>query len=307
MEAAIALDGLYKRYGSLTAVDGITLSIGARQLYGILGPNGAGKSTLIKLMTGLLEPDQGKVQIAGSMAGRHGSVGLCPQELVVWEELTVREQLLFIAAMHQVPRRTAVRRAEELLAALGLAEKEHERAAALSGGMKRRLNMMLALMHDPDIVILDEPHAGLDPQSRLLVREFLKQLSIRKTVIVTTHDMEEVEKMADRVVIIDRGRVIAENTPDALKSAAFEGSFVEVSLTDPVALAEEAMADLVKAFPGLLLRAGMLQLNTPHPFELAEQLQSKLASQSIGVSDVRIRKPSLEDVFISMTGRGLRE
>ncbi|MDF2925271.1 MAG: transporter [Paenibacillaceae bacterium] len=308
----LELNGLTKRFGGLTAVDHITLRIGVGQLYGILGPNGAGKSTLIRMIAGLLEPDEGSVRLSGG-SSRTGSgsglrhIGLCPQELVIWEGLTVWEQLLFMAAMHNIPGAAARKRGEHLLNALGLAEKKKAIAGSLSGGMKRRLNIMLALMHDPQVVILDEPHAGLDPQSRLMVREFLKGLSGSKTVILTTHDMEEVEKTADRAAIMDRGKVLAEDTPERLIRSLFADDFVEASLADPGCFTGELQALLAQEFPMLAKQGGVIRVSGSSPYELAGQLKRRLQECGVAVQDIRIRKAGLEDVFISMTGRGLRE
>jgi ABC-2 type transport system ATP-binding protein len=306
---ALAVNGLVKRYGGVTALNGITLRVEAGQLYGILGPNGAGKSTLIRILSGLLKPDQGTVKLyaSGGAGNPVKHVGLCPQELVIWEGLTLWEQLLFMASMHDVAVREARKRADGLLEALGLSGKKHARASALSGGMKRRLNIMLALMHDPEIVILDEPHAGLDPQSRILVRDFLKELSGRKTVIVTTHDMEEAEKLAGRVAVIDQGRVLAEDTPEGLKRRIYANEFVEITLADTGSLPSEAEALLRREFPGLIRHGTLLRLEAAQPLELAGQLQKRLHDYKAPVQDIRIRRATLEDVFIAMTGRGLRE
>lgn len=307
---ALELDGIVKRYGNLIAVDGISLRIAKRQLYAVLGPNGAGKSTLISIAMGLVKADSGHVRLNGaSEAAGLSQVGLCPQELVIWEGLTVWEQLLFMGSMHGVQRTIARRRADELLEALGLMDKKWVMASALSGGMKRRLNIMLALMHDPSVVILDEPHAGLDPQSRIWVRDFLKNLSADKTVIVTTHDMEETEKIADRAVIIDRGRVLAEDTPSNLIRSVYPAQLLELSLDGYGSQAEEITKLLAAGFPGLMQQGRMLRAESDNPLRLAGQIRERLTLAGIrdGNGEIRIRNANLEDVFIAMTGRGLRE
>lgn len=307
---ALEWDEVVKRYGELAAVDGISLRIAKRQLYAILGPNGAGKSTLISIAMGLVKADSGHVRFSGSsVAAGLSQVGLCPQELVIWEGLTVWEQLLFIGSMHGVSRAVARRRADDLLEALGLKDKKRMLASALSGGMKRRLNIMLALMHDPAVLILDEPHAGLDPQSRILVRDFLKTLSASKTVIVTTHDMEETEKIADRAVIIDRGRVLAEDKPSNLIRSVYPGQLLELSLDGFGSHAGEITKLLAAGFPQLKQHGRMLRTESDHPLRLAEKIRERLELAGIrnGIGEIRIRNANLEDVFIAMTGRGLRE
>ncbi len=307
---ALEWHGIVKRYGNFAAVNDVSLCIGERQLYAILGPNGAGKSTLISIAMGLVKADSGHVRLNGSsVSAGLSQVGFCPQELVIWEGLTVWEQLLFIGSMHEVSRTVARRRADELLEALGLMDKKRVLASELSGGLKRRLNILLALMHDPSVVILDEPHAGLDPQSRILVRDFLKTLSTSKTVIVTTHDMEETEKIADRVVIIDRGRVLAENTPRNLIQSIYPGQLLEFSLDGCGSHAEEIAKLLATGFPGLKQQGRMLRAEKDNPLRLAGQIRERLTLAGIrdGNGEIRIRNANLEDVFIAMTGRGLRE
>ena len=226
---------LTKRYGPLTAVDDLSLEVHEGEVFGFLGPNGAGKTTSISMMCGLLKPDAGRVLIHGQLV--HGGapevrarVGVCPQETVLWEKLTALEQLEFVGTLYGVTPRTARQRGGVLLETLGLSAKSNELAGKLSGGMKRRLNLALALIHDPQILVLDEPEAGLDPQSRVLVREFIRSLARKKTVILTTHNMDEAERLADRVAIIDHGRLLVVDTPDELKRTVGEGDVLEVNI-----------------------------------------------------------------------------
>jgi ABC-2 type transport system ATP-binding protein len=301
---------LTKRYGSLTAVDDLSLEVHEGEVFGFLGPNGAGKTTSISMMCGLLKPDAGRVLIHGQPV--HGGapevrarVGVCPQETVLWEKLTALEQLEFIGTLYGVTPRTARQRGGALLEALGLSAKSNELAGKLSGGMKRRLNLALALIHDPQILVLDEPEAGLDPQSRVLVREFIRSLARKKTVILTTHNMDEAERLADRVAIIDHGRLLVVNTPDELKRTVGEGDVLEVNIADgdpgPVAaIAGRFFADVSTVNHTLTVRGrGLIE-------RLPELLQA-LRDADIKTSDVRLRANSLEDVFLSLTGRRLRE
>jgi ABC-2 type transport system ATP-binding protein len=308
---------LTKRYGSLTAVDDLSLEIHEGEIFGFLGPNGAGKTTSISMMCGLLKPDAGRVLIHGQPV--HGGapevrarVGVCPQETVLWEKLTGLEQLEFVGSLYGVQPRIARQRGGALLEALGLSAKSNEIAGRLSGGMKRRLNLALALVHDPEILVLDEPEAGLDPQSRVLVREYIRSLARRKTVILTTHNMDEAERLADRVAIIDHGRLLVVDTPEELKSTVGEGDVLEMDISgeaspglspDPSlaqAVAARLFADVSTVNHTLTVRGrGLIE-------RLPELLQA-LREVGVKTSDVRLRANSLEDVFLSLTGRRLRE
>jgi ABC-2 type transport system ATP-binding protein len=251
-DIALRVAGLSKSFKDVKAVDGLSLEVRRGEIFGFLGPNGAGKTTAIRMMCGLLRPDAGTVEIAGRpvrarAVGGLSGVGLAPQAIVVWDALTCAEQLEFMGRMYGLDRGLARRRTAALLEAFGLAEKRGRLARTLSGGMLRRLNIALALVHEPALLFLDEPQAGLDPQSRVLVRDYIRGLAGRTTVVLTTHDMDEAEKLSDRVCIIDRGRVLALDRVGAVKAA----------LGPPASL--------------------------------------------------RPREATLEDVFIALTGRGLRE
>jgi ABC-2 type transport system ATP-binding protein len=227
MDAMVVLRAadLTKRYGDILAVDHLSLDVRRGEILGFLGPNGAGKTTTLGMLCGLLPADGGHVEldghpVAAGSARAARTVGVSPQAISIWDTLTCREQLVFMGRMHDRTRRAAALKADELLAAFGLTDKAGRLGRTLSGGMQRRLSIALALVHEPDVVFLDEPQAGLDPQSRVLVREYVRSLAGRTTVVVTTHDMEEAEKLSDRVCIIDRGRVLALDTVEGVKAGA---------------------------------------------------------------------------------------
>ena len=203
----ITISHLRKNFGNLVAVDDLSLTINQGEILGLLGPNGAGKTTTIRMLCALLESDGGEIQW-GSSADLSELVGFCPQENLYWPRLTCLEQLIFLGKMHGMSTVGAHDRALELLKMLGLSGKADVYASKLSGGMQRRLNIALALIHDPPVLILDEPEAGLDPQSRILVRDLIRSLASQKTVIITTHNMDEAERLSDRVAIIDRKSVV---------------------------------------------------------------------------------------------------
>jgi len=305
-DPVLRVRGLSKRFGDLVAVDELSFEVASGEVFGLLGPNGAGKTTAIRMICGLLAADGGEVTVHGRPLGARTAdrvrVGLCPQELVLWNRLTCLEQLTFVGTQYDLPSREARQRGERLLAELGLIDKSHVLASALSGGMQRRLNLALALVHDPELVILDEPGAGLDPQSRVLVRDFIRALARDKAVLLTTHDMEEADRLADRVAIVVRGRQLVCDRPEALKRELAErhGQIAEVRL-GPDAEAERA-AGALAGWPGLTVRPapGLLTLLGPGLVAALPALLERLGTFDVG--EVRVRAPSLEDVFLDRIG-----
>ncbi len=307
-------EGLTKRYGALTAVKDLSLEVYEGEVFGFLGPNGAGKTTAINMMCGLLRPDAGQVLVRGVPIAQaddeiRARVGVCPQDIVLWERLTCLEQLQFIGQMYGLDRREARQRGERLLEELDLRDKRRVQARRLSGGMKRRLNLAMALVHDPDIVVLDEPEAGLDPQSRLKVREYIQSLARKKTVILTTHNMDEADRVADRVAIIDHGELLVLDTPEALKRCVGEGDVVEIDL-DGLANNAASVLQAVEPLVGQVWldeELGQLTVRALNAVGALPAILDALEASGLQAGDVRVRKNTLEDVFIQLTGRRLRE
>jgi ABC-2 type transport system ATP-binding protein len=307
-------EGLTKRYGPLTAVKDLSLEVREGEILGFLGPNGAGKTTSLNMMCGLLKPDAGRVLIHGApLTGgdgkTHARVGMCPQNIILWERLTCLEQLQFIGEMYDLPGRMARERGEQLLKEMDLAGQRDKQARTLSGGMQRRLNLIMALVHDPEIVVLDEPEAGLDPQSRVLVRDYVRSLARRKTVILTTHNMDEADRVADRVAIIDHGELLVLDTPDALKQSVGEGDVVEIGW-DGRAEDEPRLRAALAAFEQQArfeLGREALTLRALNAVSLLPGVLGALAGAGLRPGEVRLRENTLEDVFLRLTGRRLRE
>jgi ABC-2 type transport system ATP-binding protein len=327
--------GLTKRYGELTAVKDLTLEVYEGEVFGFLGPNGAGKTTSINMMCGLLKPDAGRVTIRGApVTGGdtdvRARVGVCPQEIVLWERLTCLEQLQFIGQMYGLTGREARQRSEQLLEELDLVVKRDSQARTLSGGLQRRLNLAMALVHDPEIVVLDEPEAGLDPQSRVKVREYIQSLARIKTIILTTHNMDEADRVADRVAIIDQGQLLVVDTPAALKAQVGEGDVVEIGLggeldEDAAGRVQQALATLRLGFAGdprvmasgtgqalvsqifLDAERGVLAVRALSAVAALPAILNALHEADVQPGEVRVRENTLEDVFIRLTGRRLRE
>ncbi len=312
-DVILSLSGLRKSYGDLEAVRDLSLDVFRGEVFGFLGPNGAGKTTTIRMICGLLKPDGGDIRVNGTalrddIRACRRRIGLCPQELVIWETLTCLEQLVFVGTQYDLTRRAARRRALELLDTLGLPDKANKLARTLSGGMKRRLNLALALVHDPELLVLDEPQAGLDPQSRILVREYIRALSKEKTVLLTTHEMDEADRLAERIGIIDHGQLLVLDTPEVLKEKHAGGEILEISFGDGAAealpLVSESLPDGLTSLESL---PGTLRVSGPALHERIRDLLQSLQEFGLEPQDLTIRKPTLEDVFISLTGRGLRE
>ncbi len=315
MPVAIEARGLVKRYGEFAAVDGLSVAVDEGEVLGFLGPNGAGKTTSIRMLAGLTRPSAGEVWIQGKRVdgdgrARRGLVGLCPQNLVVWEHLTCTENLLFLADMYAVRRRESVKSARALIERLHLDERADILAGKLSGGMKRRLNLALALIHDPPIIVLDEPSAGLDPQSRIVVHDFIQDLGATqgKTVILTTHEMDVADRLSKRVAIIDRGKLRVIDSPERLKNTVGEGDTVVLRLKD-AGRAEEAAraAAAVEGVRGAVAVSREVRFQSLNAVARLREVYGALEKLGIEVEDASMRKNTLEDVFIQLTGRALRE
>ena len=313
--AVLQTEDLSKRYGSLVAVKELNLEIQRGEIFGLLGPNGAGKTTSINLMCGLLKPDAGRVYIHGKAvdgrdAGIRSRVGVCPQNTILWGKLTCLEQLEFIGEMYGMSHKDARRQGLELLEIMGLIDRQNRLASTLSGGMQRRLNIILALVHDPDILVLDEPEAGLDPQSRVLVREYIREWARQhdRTVILTTHNMDEADRMAGRVAIMDHGELLVLDTPEALKRQVGEGDVLEIDLSGDQSLPlEEGLNALVRLVPETSLVGQTLVVRVKAAMDLLTAITETLRTAGFQLGEIRLRENSLEDVFIELTGRRLRD
>ena len=303
---------LTKKYNSFLAVDGLNLRIRKGEVFGFLGPNGAGKTTSIKMMVGLLKPTEGGVLIEGEEieSVEKGKIGVCPQDLVIWDGLTCEENIALIGDMYEVPGKVLKERIKQLLRDLILSDKTKTLASQLSGGMKRRLNLAMALIHEPEIVVLDEPSAGLDPQSRLVLWEYIRSLSKEKgkTIILTTHIMEEADRLSDRIAIMDHGKLLVLDTPESLKKKIGGGDVVEIQLSNPGM--NEKVVSLMKSMEGIEEVKEIKGKVNVRALDAVSKLPGMIRSiEEMGISilDTSIRRNTLEDVFIHLTGRGLRE
>ncbi|MDO9468941.1 MAG: ATP-binding cassette domain-containing protein [Thiobacillus sp.] len=296
--------GLTKRYGDTEVVRGLDLHVKRGECFGLLGPNGAGKTTTLRLLLGLIEPDAGTIELAGIAVPQHArearmKIGVVPQMDNLDPDFSVRENLLAYGRYFGMDKQAVAARVPELLEFAGLASKADAQIAQLSGGMKRRLTLARALVHDPDILFLDEPTTGLDPQARHLIWQGLRRLiADGKTIVLTTHFMDEAERLADRLAILDHGRVVTEGAPRALIESHIEPAVVEVY--------GEGLDDWTRAHVGSVCQRAesvgeTLFCYTDNADRVIDALKQAPALRYIH------RPSNLEDVFLKLTGRDLRD
>jgi ABC-2 type transport system ATP-binding protein len=311
--SALRVRGLRKRYDDVTAVDGLDLDVRPGECFGLLGPNGAGKTTTIEICEGLTEPDAGEVIVLGRTWAESGRelrerLGIQLQETQLAEKLTVVETLRLFRSFY-----ARGRAVDEVIALVSLEEKRRARVSALSGGQKQRLALGCALVGDPDLVFLDEPTTGLDPQARRQVWDLVEQLKATgRTIVLTTHYMEEAERLCDRVAIVDHGRVMALDTPRRLVAGLGADQIVFFSVAEdavsritPDALT--AIAGAAGARQAARATDGGWELPVTATHEAIPALLAELERRALPLAELRTHLPTLEDVFVSLTGRALRD
>jgi len=295
----IEVAGLRKSYGSHVAVEDLTLCIARGELFGLLGPNGAGKTTTISALVGAVKPDRGEIRIGGAsdpgQAGVRRQIGLVPQALALYDDLTAEENLAFFGRLYGLQGGRLRERVDWAIDFAGLADRRGDRIATFSGGMKRRINIACGLVHEPQVLFLDEPTVGVDPQSRNFIFEgieLLKQQGL--TILYTTHYMEEAQRLCDRVAIMDHGRILALDT--------VEGLIREYGGLAVVTAELDRLPDDPKTLPGTLTGT-TLRIETATPLEEL----ARLAAAGVSFSTLKVERPDLEVVFLSLTGRRLRD
>ncbi len=305
MTAAIQVDDLVKTYGEVRALDGLSLSVEAGEFFGLLGPNGAGKTTFINILVGLARADGGDARVFGhdveaDYREARNAIGLSPQEFNVDRFFPVREVLEHKAGYHGVPEAEAGERADEALRQVGIYGKRDERFDWLSGGMKRRFLLARALVTDPDLLILDEPTAGVDVQLRRDIWRIIEGLNDRgTTVLLTTHYIEEAERLCDRVAIVDRGRKVDVASPDELMRRGTDTVTVTVDRTPVPRLDADAISAPVEAVES---RGDRLVVRAREGGRVAAQVINYLDDLGVEVVDVDVTRTSLEEIFVDLTG-----
>ena len=314
MAAILQVQNLVKKYGDFTAVKGISFDIEEGEIFSLLGPNGAGKTTTISMLSTLYTPTSGDAVIGGHsvtkdpMAVRH-VIGVVPQDIALYEDLTAQENLIFWGQMYGLGGKPLASRVAEVLEQIGLTDKAKNRVKTYSGGMKRRVNIGVGLLHRPRLLFMDEPTVGIDPQSRRAILDTVKDLNKQgMTLLYTTHYMEEAEELSDRVGIIDHGELIAIGTQKELTQQVGETETLILHVgesDDP-----QALADSLKGIKDILEANATdheVSIITPDAEEVLASVVSKANERGIKIRSIDIREPNLEAVFLHLTGRALRD
>jgi ABC-2 type transport system ATP-binding protein len=309
----LQVNAVRKTYGSLVAVDGVSFSAAAGETIGLLGPNGAGKTTTVSMIAGLTRPDSGEVLIEGKPVRSDTDpvklrIGLVPQELALYEELPALENLRLFAALYGIDGARADKAIAAALELVGLSDRVKDKPSTFSGGMKRRLNLAAALLHDPQILLLDEPTVGVDPQSRNAIFENLETLKSQgKTLVYTTHYMEEAERLCDRLVVIDHGKVIANDTLHGLYAMLPVTNLLSVELAGDPALASLDQIRAIESVKSASLENQTLRIGVHDLADGAPEVLRWLSARGLAYTHIATERPDLETVFLSLTGRRLRD
>jgi ABC-2 type transport system ATP-binding protein len=311
----LSVSGLCKAYGERRAVDGVSFQVRRGQTVGLLGPNGAGKSTTVGMICGLIRADAGSVTLDGEPVVQGASaakqkLGLVPQDLALYDELPAIENLKLFGALYGMKGAALAKRAEEVLALVGLSDRAKDKPSTFSGGMKRRLNIGAALLHDPQLLILDEPTVGVDPQSRNAIFDTLEALKAQgRSLIYTSHYMEEVERLADHIVIIDHGKVLADAPPAELYRRLPTQAALQVELAGADVLPAELLVASLADLPGVagVRRNGTALDISLHDAAHAAPVLRWLDEQGHVLAHFATARTKLEDIFLSLTGRSLRD
>ena len=305
----ITIKNLVKSYEDVVALKGVSFQVEKGEIFGLLGPNGAGKTTLMEIICGLRRFDEGKITILDMDIEKEadkvkGLIGFCPQETLLYRYLSVRENLVFAASLYSLSSKETKERIRFLAKFLGVEEFLDKRVEKLSGGMKRRASLAASLMHDPEIVILDEPTVGFDPNVKREFWELIKQLhSEGKTILLSTHNMEEADALCDRVAIMDLGKIVALDKPETLKKRYGSGAVIHVKVKGSHV---EKAAKLLRRWKPKL-EDGELKIFVKDPWKLMPELSSTLFGKGILAEKIEVTEPTLEDVFLNLTGKRLVE
>ncbi|MGC2258711.1 MAG: ATP-binding cassette domain-containing protein [Candidatus Sulfotelmatobacter sp.] len=311
---AIEVQHIVKKYGDFTAVDDVSFNVKEGEIFGLLGPNGAGKSTLIRMMTTLIPITSGKALIAGHDVSKEPdaarrTIGVIPQALTSDLDLTVEENLNIYAKLYDVPARERKRSIEELLGLVDLTKWRDAQTKTLSGGMRRRLEIARGLVHHPKIFFLDEPTTGLDPVSRVAVWEMLGNIKTQRrlTILITTHYMDEADRLCDRIAIVDHGKLVALDTPMALKASVPGSNVIEAQFENPPDDWEQRLHTLDEVTSVQHEGAGMYRILTGNGSRTTTELVEMAVEAGVAVKSLSVQNTTLDDVFVHYTGRQLRD
>jgi ABC-2 type transport system ATP-binding protein len=303
----LRVNSISKSFNEFSAVNGITLALSPGTFYGLLGPNGAGKTTTIHMISAIMPPDTGNIEIAGIdvYANQHKvkmHMGVVPQEIALYEELSAIDNLLFWGSLYGITGNDAKKRADYLLEWVGLADRKKQVVKAYSGGMKRRVNIASALMHNPSLILMDEPTVGIDPQSRNKIYELLDELHQQgKTILYTTHYMEEAEKMCDKIGIIDKGKIITEGSLDELKSGHQLDDTVLINYSG------ETNGEIKGYTTSIDQELKIITIQMPGAKLHLGEIVARCSEGGIEINQIDIKSTGLEAIFLHLTGRQLRD
>jgi ABC-2 type transport system ATP-binding protein len=304
----IQIKNVTKKFPTVTALDSISLTIQEREFFGLLGPNGAGKTTLMSLLVGYLNLDEGEILIAGEKVTQDGlqtrkNIGLVPQSLALYDDISAEANLEIFGSFFHIEKKLLKERIKEMLESVELYDRRKDKVKTFSGGMKRRLNLISSLLHDPPLLLCDEPTVGVDPQSRNAIFDYLQMLNQQgKTIVYTTHYMEEAERLCNRIAIIDAGKIVVEGTLDQLlEKLSYEES---ISILRNPTTTEKI--DVFKQFGTLIDEDDHYELKPKEGFQLSAFFAS-IEQNGISYKLVEMRKPTLEALFLHLTGRRLRD
>lgn len=306
----ITVSNLKKKYDSVEALKGISFEISEGEFFGLLGPNGAGKTTTISIMSTILEPNEGSVSIAGfdlkiNPTECKRKIGVVPQEIALYNELSAYENLMFWGSLYDVPKAELKLRIEETLKLFGLFDRKDDKVKTYSGGMKRRINIASALLHQPKILFMDEPTVGIDPQSRNLIFEVVEKLHKEgMTIVYTTHYMEEAERFCDRIGIIDKGEIVAQGTLDELKSLSKIQESIVVTFAN---LSDLLFEKISAAWKGAVRTENSIRFFSSDLKKDLSIIILKCNEISLSITHIDIQKVNLETIFLSLTGKQLRD
>jgi len=299
---SISVQHLSRQYGQQLAVNNISFQVNKGEIVGFLGPNGAGKSTTMKMLTGSIEPSSGQMEICGipvlkNSVDTKAKIGYLPEANPLYPEMYVREYLEFVASIHQIDQKTV--RLQETIALVGLQSEAHKKIGQLSKGYKQRVGLAAALIHNPEVLILDEPTSGLDPNQMLEIREVIKQLGQHKTILFSSHIMQEVEAICERVIIIHQGNIVADNTVQQLKKGFDSHHFVTVEFEETI---PSSLLSSMKGCTAITnLSANQFKIETDQPEQVKKQLLEISLQSNLNIVSLHSQKQDLEEVFTSLT------
>lgn len=308
----VKIENLVKKYDKNTAVKGISFGINKGEVFGLLGPNGAGKSTTISMLSGLLTPTEGKILINGKDTIKNPmlakkAIGLVPQDIALYPTLTAKENLYFWGRMYNLSGKLLKERVSEVLSIANLEDRKNEAIKSYSGGMKRRINIAAALLHHPQILIMDEPTVGIDPQSRNHILESVKKLNSEgMTIIYTSHYMEEIEYLCTKIGIVDHGKLIAIGSKDELKKSVIKQDKIEIELSQINPSVSEKARE-ISGVKSLDITDNKMIINSFGNKNILSSLLDLFSKMNAKILSVKIDEPNLESVFLNLTGRALRD